>query len=41
MTGKAFIGTATIGSKVRINKAMEMERLEASARMTLETVELL
>ena len=39
--GKAFIGKATIGSKVRINKAMEMERMEAPAIITLETVEVL
>jgi len=39
--GSAFIGKATIGEKVRINKAMIMERLETPAQMTLETVEVL
>lgn len=39
--GKAFIGKATIGSKVRINKAMEMDRMETPATITLETAEVL
>lgn len=41
MIGKAYIGKATIGSKVRINKAMKMERMEAPAVLALETVEIL
>ena len=38
LIAKASIGKATIGEKVRINKAMVMDRLEAPASMTLEVV---
>ena len=34
--GTADLGKSTIGEKIRINKAMIMERLETPARMTLE-----
>jgi hypothetical protein len=41
LIGKALVGKATIGEKVRINKAMVMERLEEPSTMTLETVDVM
>jgi len=37
--GSAMVGKATIGEKVRINKAMLMSRLEEPASITLEVAE--
>lgn len=41
LLGKAMVGKATIGEKIRINKAMVLERLEKPFSMTLETVDVM
>ena len=39
LIGSALIGKATIGEKVKINKAMAMTEVAEPARLTLEVVE--